>query len=234
MTRIESRTRMTTKLDPDSHSEARVSHRAAVPLILASSSPRRRELLESAQVAFEIVRPDVDETILEGERPEALAERLAREKALAVARDLDRPERHQVLGSDTIVVLDEAILGKPDDADHAVALLQRLTGRRHRVITGIAVVDSRSLETRSRTVESSVRMRSVDEATIRAYVATGEPLDKAGAYALQGEAGARFVESVEGSRSNVIGLPVEETLELLRESLELASGAASATAEHAS
>lgn len=185
-------------------------------LILASASPRRRELLARAGVSFEVRPAEIDETPRAGERPEALAERLAREKALAVARRLGRAAAHHVLGSDTIVVLGGEVLGKPRDPAHAEALLGRLVGRVHEVTTGVALVRSGDLAARSFTVTSRVTMHDADAETIRRYVAGGEPLDKAGAYALQGE-GRRFVAAVEGSESNVIGLPLDETLALLRE-----------------
>lgn len=145
-----------------------------------------------------------------------MAERLATEKALAVARTLtDRPGR-LVLAADTIVVIDEEALGKPDDAAHAVALLRRLEGRSHRVITAVALARAGGGAPRVVSVESEVQMRAIDDAEIRAYVATGEPLDKAGAYAAQGE-GRRFIDRILGSETNVIGLPLDETLALLRE-----------------
>jgi septum formation protein len=187
-----------------------------VSLVLASASPRRRDLLAAAGLRFEVVPPEVDERARPGEAPPQLAERLAREKALEVAARLGREPRRVVLGSDTLVVLEERVLGKPADAEEAVRWLTLLAGRVHRVLTGIAAVESDTLRVRSLHVESRVRMRSAALEEIRAYVATGEPLDKAGAYAIQGQ-GGRFVRHVEGSASNVIGLPVEETLLLLRE-----------------
>lgn len=171
--------------------------------------------MKRAGLDFEVLPSDIPERSRPGERPAELAERLAREKALAVARELAPLPRRWVLGADTVVVLGDSVLGKPCDAEHAVRLLSQLVGRRHRVITGIAVTDNAGRHLRSRTVESRVSMSAAVEDEIRAYVATGEALDKAGAYALQGEGGRRFVERVEGSRSNVIGLPLEETLELL-------------------
>ena len=128
---------------------------------------------------------------------------------------MEKPRRW-VLGSDTVVVLAGEIIGKPSGPEDAVRMLLHLTGHTHRVLTGVAVMDALEGCIRSRAVESEVVMRSADEAEIRDYVATGEPLDKAGAYALQGE-GRRFVSRVEGSESNVIGLPMEETLALLAE-----------------
>jgi septum formation protein len=184
------------------------------PLVLASASPRRRELLARAGLRFEVVPADIPEHAAPGETPAALARRLAREKALAVAQRLGRAPARWVLGADTVVVVDGRVLGKPRDREHAVALLGQLVGRAHRVLTGFAIACSESLEAREGSVESAVFMRAADAAELRRYVATGEPLDKAGAYAAQGE-GRRFIERIEGSESNVIGLPVEETLALL-------------------
>ena len=183
-------------------------------LVLASGSPRRREILTRMGLEFEIRPPDLDETALAGESPEALVVRLARGKAQAIADVLLAGPRRWVLGSDTVVVLGQDIIGKPADEGDAVAMLGRLTGQTHRVITGIAVIDAREGGALAEAVSSEVVMRPADEEEIRAYVATGESLDKAGAYALQG-GGRRFVTRVVGSESNVIGLPMDETRELL-------------------
>ncbi len=186
------------------------------PLVLASGSPRRRELLARAGVRFEVRPPRVEERARPGETAEALVARLAAEKACAVAGALGAPPARLVLGADTIVVVEGHVLGKPADPEHAVTLLQRLVGRTHRVLTGVALADSAELTVRSRLVESRVRMRAADEGELRAYVARGESLDKAGGYAAQGEA-RRLIEAIEGSETNVIGLPLEETLALLLE-----------------
>ena len=183
------------------------------PLVLASASPRRRDLLTQAGVGFEVHPADVPEERRAEETPEGFASRLARCKAETVADRLATAAL--VLGADTIVVLGERILGKPRDPAHAEELLGQLLGRCHRVLTAVAVVESDSGRVHDATVESRVWMRPASPEQVRVYVATGEPLDKAGAYALQGE-GRRFVEKVEGSESNVIGLPLEETLALLR------------------
>jgi septum formation protein len=187
----------------------------AGPLVLGSGSPRRRELLARAGVAFEVQPADVDERARPGEAPGALAARLAHEKALAVARRVGPTPARLVLGADTIVVVDGDVLGKPADPEDAVRLLGRLVGRGHRVLTAVALVESEALGAWSALVESRVWMRPAEPEEIRRYVATGEPLDKAGAYAAQGE-GRRFIERIEGSETNVIGLPIEETLALLR------------------
>ena len=163
---------------------------------------------------FEIHPPDLDETPLPGEAPENLVVRLARSKARAVAESLEPSRRRWVLGSDTVVVLDGETIGKPRDAEDAVQMLSRLTGRTHRVITGIAVVDALNGRAEEEAVTSEVVMRPAAEGEIRSYVATGESLDKAGAYALQG-GGRRFVTRVVGSESNVIGLPIDATHALL-------------------
>jgi len=183
-------------------------------LILASASPRRRELLDRAGIAFEVIAADIAEVRRRDERPVAFASRLAAEKARAVADQVGPEPARRVLGADTIVVLDDSILGKPRDPDHAREMLARLIGRSHEVVTAIALTRSDTLEVEVRAVTSRVRMRAARPEELRDYVATGESLDKAGAYALQG-GGRRFIERVEGSESNVIGLPLDETLALL-------------------
>ena len=183
--------------------------------MLASASPRRREILAEAGLLFEVIPSTIEERTRVGEKPEELAERLAREKALDVAESLPGSPRRPVLGSDTIVVAPgDEVLGKPRDDAHAVEMLSRLVGSRHRVMTAIAVAWSDGSETLSRVVTSEVEMRPASREELAEYVALGESSDKAGGYALQGE-GQRFIEQVRGSRSNVIGLPLEETLELL-------------------
>jgi septum formation protein len=193
-----------------------VSSPRALPVILASSSPRRRDILARAGVRFEVLAPDVPEERLPAEAPESFAQRVAVAKALEVARKVGGEPRRTVIGADTIVVLDGEVLGKPRDAREARSHLRRLAGRHHRVLTAVAVIDSQTLGVRATVVESAVAMHPASEEEIAAYVATGEPLDKAGAYAAQGE-GRRFVDRIEGSETNVIGLPLEEALALLRE-----------------
>jgi len=182
-------------------------------LILASASPRRRELLGSLDVPFEVDPAEADETLPDGMEPREAAALLARRKAHEVA--LRRPE-DWVLGADTIVVLGQEIMGKPADEADAVRMLRALSGREHLVITGVCLLNrDRGIE-RCDAVETKVRFRELSEAEITGYVQTGEPMDKAGAYAIQGGA-AGFVEAVEGSYSNVVGLPLERVGELLRE-----------------
>ncbi|HZA50651.1 MAG TPA: Maf family protein [Myxococcaceae bacterium] len=178
-------------------------------LVLASGSPRRRELLERLGFQLEIVPPEVDESPREGEDPRDYVLRLAREKAERVST---RREAWLVLAADTSVVLGAEILGKPRDGAEAAAMLARLSGRDHRVLTGVATAVAGSAEAVA--VETRVHFRSLTEEEIRWYVESGEPLDKAGAYAIQG-LGATFVRAIEGSVSNVVGLPLVETLELL-------------------
>jgi septum formation protein len=184
-------------------------------IVLASASPRRRELLGRAGIAHEVMPADIDERPLAGESPAGMVVRLAREKALVVATRLAPQPPRWVLAADTIVVLDSEVLGKPDDAEHAHRMLRRLTGRRHRVVSGVALVRTGLDHVWPLAVTSEVTMRTATEAEIRAYVATGEPLDKAGSYGIQGEGGRRFVTDVEGSETNVMGLPLDETRELL-------------------
>ena len=183
-------------------------------IVLASASPRRRALLTQAGVPHVVMPAEIDERPLGDETPRAMSLRLARTKASTVARRVGKTHRPLVLGSDTIVVLDGVVFGKPADAPDAVRILQQLVGRTHSVITAVAVVDCADERIWECSVESQVTLRPADEAELGRYVATGEPLDKAGAYAIQGE-GVNLVSHLEGSLSNVIGLPVEETLVLL-------------------
>jgi septum formation protein len=190
-------------------------------IVLASASPRRQELLRNAGISFTAQPADIDETPLAEEGARECAERLAREKALAVWRT--RPQE-VVLGADTIVVVDEAILGKPVDAEDAARMLRLLSGRVHRVITGVCLVqagDSRDLMDPGERVRTSsettlVTVNELSDEEIRDYVATGEPMDKAGAYAIQGGA-SRWIPRIEGDYSNVVGLPVALVYRMMRE-----------------
>jgi len=187
-------------------------------LILASGSPRRSEILGEAGVNFQVDVSGIDEKTRAGETPGALVVRLAREKCLDVAgRRGDAPAR-PVLAADTIVVAPgDEVLGKPRDEAHAIELVSRLIGVTHRVMTGVAVAWTDGRGPWTTVVTSQVEMREATRDEVAEYVTVGESLDKAGAYALQGE-GARFVTAVRGSRTNVIGLPLEESLALLDES----------------
>jgi septum formation protein len=205
-------------------------------IVLASASPRRQELLRSAGIPFTVQPADIDETPHEGESPRNCAQRLAREKALYVFKS--RPGEW-VLGADTIVVIDEAILGKPRDQNDAARMLRLLSGRTHRVITAVclggdklvrgqwsAASDAKPLETEERELRTWVEdarsettlvtMGDLSDAEIRSYVATGEPMDKAGAYAIQGIA-SRWIPHIEGDYSNVVGLPVALVYRMLME-----------------
>jgi septum formation protein len=179
-------------------------------LILASASPRRRELLRSLCPDFAVVPSQVEETLEPGPPAEAAA-RLALDKAQAVAA---RVASGVVLGADTIVVIDGEALGKPTTADEARRMLRLLRGREHDVVTGVAVVEAPGGRCETTAVVSRVRMADYGEAEIEAYVASGEPFDKAGGYAIQGRGGA-LVAGLDGSFSNVVGLPLEETARLL-------------------
>ncbi|EKY3244628.1 septum formation inhibitor Maf [Cronobacter dublinensis] len=188
-------------------------------LYLASGSPRRQELLGMLGVSFERLAPGVEEQRAEKEAPQDYVTRLARDKARAgvalAARDLP------VLGADTIVVLDGDVLEKPRDAAHAAEMLRRLSGQTHQVMTAVALADS--LRVRERLVITRVTFRALTAQDIAAYVESGEPMDKAGAYGIQGLGGC-FVRSIEGSYHAVVGLPLVETWELLSEFNSLSEG----------
>jgi len=184
-----------------------------LPVVLASRSPRRRELLDLASLQFEVKVRDVDETPQPGEGPVQLATRLAKAKAEVVAADLGRDAL--VLGADTIVVLGETILGKPTDNEDAARMLRMLSGTCHEVITAFAITVAPAVQLWStRSVHTKVYFRDLTEDVIERYVATGEPLDKAGGYGIQG-LGVQLVARTEGSYSNVVGLPLVEVLECL-------------------
>lgn len=180
-----------------------------IRLVLASGSPRRREILSTLGLVFEVRPPDADETLRPGEDAVAAAVRLATEKAEAVPA----AEEELVLAADTIVVLGEEILGKPADEAEAGRMLERLSGRSHQVVTGIALRSGG--RTRASFATTGVRFRHLEPDDIAAYVDTGEPLDKAGAYGIQGY-GAALVEGIDGDFFNVMGLPVPALLDLLR------------------
>jgi septum formation protein len=203
-------------------------------LVLASASPRRQELLRSAGIRFIVEPADVDETPLPAERARDCAERLAREKALKIWRT--HPE-DLVVGADTVVVVDGTILGKPEDAADAARMLRRLAARTHEVITGVCVVKSvqspeplapnpagsrsgddcgkQNPQVQTSSETTLVTMSDIPDQEILDYVATGEPMDKAGAYAIQGRA-SRWIPRIEGDYSNVVGLPVALVYRLLK------------------
>ena len=179
-------------------------------LILASQSPRRLELLKQITEQFEVVPSSVEEKLDYGLRPEENARQLARAKAENVAKNY--PDCW-VIGADTIVALHQEILGKPEDVPDAQRILRRLSGKEHRVMTGICVVSPR--KTLDKAVTSSVRFKSLTDEEISNYIQTGEPMDKAGAYAIQGK-GSFMIQEFSGSKSNIIGLPLDELKVLLK------------------
>lgn len=178
-----------------------------VPLILASASPRRRSLLEEQGIPFEVHVSGIEERPWPGEPPASYALRNASDKARAVRAARGDSERARILSADTIVVLDDRILEKPVDAADAARMLESLSGRLHEVITGLVLLEPDG--ERGRAVRTRVRFRTLSAGEIERYVASGEPMDKAGAYAIQGGA-ADFVAAIEGSYTNVVGLPVEQ------------------------
>lgn len=181
-------------------------------LILASASPRRRDLLDQIGLTFTVDPVDIDESRQPGEAASDYVERLAREKAQAGCQ---RHPGNRVLGSDTTVVMDGEPLGKPTDRNDALAMLRRLSGRSHEVLSGVALAGPEGIE--GCLVTTRVRFRELSGAEMAAYWETGEPADKAGAYGIQGR-GSVFVTGIEGSYSNVVGLPLTETADLLARS----------------
>lgn len=194
----------------EEHRRKRAMNPSAPPrLVLASQSPRRAELIGRLGLEFETVPADIDESYLHGETPPQHAERLAREKALKIAAD--RADA-LVIGSDTIVVIDGEVLGKPRDRAHAIEMLTRLSGREHEVCTGVAVAHKGRVESELERVR--VRFRTLDGRAAEQYVSTGEPMDKAGAYGIQGF-GSALVQGIDGDYFSVMGLPVVRMLELI-------------------
>ena len=184
-----------------------------MPLILASASPRRAELLTSAGYEFSVDAANVDESVLPGETPELYVLRVARKKAQQVAVRC-RKSGSTVIGADTTVVADGEILGKPEDATDAVRMLKRLAGNVHEVLTAVVVVAGS--QEKAEVVRTRVHLLPISMDEIHWYVATGEPEGKAGAYAIQGRA-ARFVDWIDGSWSNVVGLPIATVTRMLTE-----------------
>jgi len=180
-------------------------------LVLASASPRRSELMALAGLRFEVLPAHIDEQVLPGELPADHVMRLSREKAQAVA---EKGDGRFFVGADTVVVLDGRIMGKPRDEAEALAMLTDLSGRDHEVITGITVFDRDQQVCLTRSVTTEVRFRELSAHEIQDYVASGCPMDKAGAYAIQGGA-VHFVRAISGSYTNVVGLPMAELYELL-------------------
>ncbi len=190
-------------------------------LVLASASPRRQELLRNAGIPFAVYPANIPEVPLSGESPRVCAERLAREKARAVLR---QQAGKLILGADTIVVVDGEILGKPRDQADAVRMLRLLSGRTHQVITGVCLVgtlrtENQKLETGfedTRSEVTLVSMTTLSDEDVHLYIASGEPMDKAGAYAIQGMA-SRWIPRIDGDYFNVVGLPVALVRRMLQE-----------------
>jgi len=184
-----------------------------VNIVLASASPRRRELLERVGIRFAVVPSQACEAEQPGETPEEHVVRLSRDKALDVASQ-PTVQGRWFIGSDTIVLRDETILGKPADREEAATMLRSLSGRQHRVLSGFAVHDRQTGTTVADVVATEVRFKELTATEIAGYIATGEPMDKAGAYAIQG-IGAFMVQGIAGSYTNVVGLPLCEVIEVL-------------------
>jgi len=182
-------------------------------LILASASPRRRELLAQIGLIFSVVPSSADESVLPGETPKEHVIRLSVAKAMEVAQRNDQPGRW-FIGSDTVVVRDNVILGKPVDHDDARKMLSSLSGRSHRVVSGYTVYDRSTGKIIKGAVETKVFFKNLTSAEIEGYIATGEPFDKAGAYAIQG-IGSFMIPAIEGSYTNVVGLPLCEVIAAL-------------------
>ena len=182
-------------------------------IILASSSPRRKELMTLLEIPYRVMTAEIDEKVKRDQLPEENVERLAYEKAFAVAK---RVPDAWVLGADTVVVLGNQILGKPEDAQYAKKMLKALSGNAQYVYTGVALINLKENVQVSLSDCTKVYMKNLSEAEIEAYVATKEPLDKAGSYAVQGK-GACFITSIEGSYFNVVGLPIHIVYELFKQ-----------------
>ena len=181
-------------------------------IILASASPRRKELLKCLGIEFDIIVPDIHEQAHDEEAPEAFCARISREKALAVRKNF---QNSLIIAADTIVVIDGQILGKPKDRDEACSYLRRLCGREHIVFTAYTILFPDGSNDISRVISSTVHFAHMSKDDIIWYVSTGEPMDKAGAYGLQG-IGAAFVDRIDGSFTNVIGLPLSEVFQDIR------------------
>ncbi|MEX9972468.1 nucleoside triphosphate pyrophosphatase [Providencia rettgeri] len=188
-------------------------------IYLASGSPRRHELVQQLNYTFEVLRPEVEEQWQEGELPQDYVQRLARDKSLAGVAIA--PDNQPVLGADTIVVLAGEILEKPRDNQHAEEMLSALSGKTHQVMTAIAL--SNRQQTMQSLIVTDVTFRELSLLEIRDYIQSGEPMDKAGAYGIQG-IGGRFIRKINGSYHGVVGLPLVETDELIQRFLALSDG----------
>lgn len=184
---------------------------SSASFILASASPRRREILRSVGLDFKIIPAHVNEDHLHGESPRQHVKRLAYSKAMAVA---GKYRNVWVLGADTIVVIDGIILGKPKSKSRAKYMLEKLSGREHKVFTGFTIARMESAISKTKVIQSAVRLKTITPEEMKWYIHCDEPYDKAGGYAIQGK-GAYFIRSIRGSYTNVIGLPLCEVLETL-------------------
>lgn len=182
-------------------------------IILASSSPRRKEILENANVKFDIIKSEIDEVILDDELPSQVVMRLAFEKCMDIAA---KHRESLVIGADTVVVLDDIILGKPKDIDEAIAMITQLSGKTHQVITGISLINLTANKKIIDYVVSNVKFKDLSKEDIKDYIQTNESLDKAGAYGIQGY-GALLVEEIQGDYFNIVGLPISRLSDLLKQ-----------------
>ena len=181
-------------------------------IILASASPRRKEILQNTKLKFDIEKSDIEEVVLENESPEDMVVRLAYEKAFDVAkRNTDR----LVIGADTIVALDDEVLGKPKDQKEAYQMIKRLSNKTHKVITGISLINLKENKIIKDYVVSLVTFKDLSEDSIKDYINTNESLDKAGAYGIQGY-GALLVKNIQGDYFNIVGLPISRLSDLLK------------------
>lgn len=192
-------------------------------IVLASSSPRRKELLESLGISFEVVSPSSDESLLDNERPEDYVLRLSSEKALSVSKNLTGDVL--VIGADTIVVVENEILGKPKDEEDARNMLSKISDGAHHVLTAFSIVKPEHEILHTHVVGTEVMVKTLEPKEIEGYIKTTEPMDKAGAYGIQG-VGAFMIKGIRGSYTNVVGLPLVEVTEALKKlgALELFSG----------
>ena len=191
-----------------------MKEKQAKKLILACASPRRKELLENLGYVFQIIPADIDETINGTKSPEEIVKELALQKATYVADSVNYPAI--IIGSDTIVVVDNTILGKPENNEDACNMLKMLSGRSHQVISGIAIIDNSNNKKIVDSISSDVYFRAISKEEITSYVKTGEPLDKAGAYAIQGLS-STFIEKINGCYNNIVGLPIFKVTQALKE-----------------
>ena len=186
-------------------------------VILASASPRRKEILQNTKLNFDIQKSDIEEVILENESPEDMVVRLAYEKAFDVAkRNTDR----LVIGADTIVALDNEVLGKPKDQNEAYQMIKRLSNKTHKVITGISLINLKENKIIKNYVVSFVTFKDLSEDSIKDYINTNESLDKAGAYGIQGY-GALLVKNIQGDYFNIVGLPISRLSDLLKNHFDI-------------